>query len=329
MAIKKTSSGWKVDLRPNGAEGKRVRRTFKTQAEARRFENKILSSVADGSRYAPPGKDKRRLRDLVELWHTYHGQSLKSAWDRTRSLHKICDRLGNPRASEFTSQTWAHYRAERLQEVSVQTVNHEHAYLKAVFSELERLALWTDGNPLARVRMLRVPEKEMAYLNRAQIDALLRHLKSLPNRDCYYITCICLSTGARWSEAETLRAENLRADRIVFVNTKSGKNRTVPVSPHLVGQIRQRKRLGRLFGGSYKVFVRAVDQVGINLPSGQSTHVLRHTFASHFMINGGNILVLQRILGHQSLAMTMRYAHLAPDHLEEAIRLNPLAEVDT
>ena len=59
------------------------------------------------------------------------------------------------------------------------------------------------------------------------------------------------------------------------------------------------------------------------------THILRHTFASHFMIKGGNILTLQRILGHQSLTMTMRYAHLAPDHLQEAIRLNPLGEVDT
>jgi hypothetical protein len=43
------------------------------------------------------------------------------------------------------------------------------------------------------------------------------------------------------------------------------------------------------------------------------------------MMAGGNILALQRILGHQSLAMTMRYAHLAPEHLEEAVRLNPLA----
>jgi site-specific recombinase XerD len=40
---------------------------------------------------------------------------------------------------------------------------------------------------------------------------------------------------------------------------------------------------------------------------------------------GGNILVLQKILGHQSLAMTMRYAHLAPEHLQEAKTLNPLA----
>ncbi|WP_278248833.1 tyrosine-type recombinase/integrase [Phytopseudomonas daroniae] len=53
----------------------------------------------------------------------------------------------------------------------------------------------------------------------------------------------------------------------------------------------------------------------IKLPKGQAAHVLRHTFASHFIQNGGNIVTLQRILGHSSLVMTMRYAHLAPDHL--------------
>ncbi len=59
------------------------------------------------------------------------------------------------------------------------------------------------------------------------------------------------------------------------------------------------------------------------------THALRHTFASHFMMNGGNILTLQRILGHQSLTMTMRYAHLAPEHLQEAKMLNPLRQFES
>ena len=54
------------------------------------------------------------------------------------------------------------------------------------------------------------------------------------------------------------------------------------------------------------------------------THVLRHTFASHFMMNGGNTLTLQRILGHANIQMTMRYAHLAPNHLQEVKTLNPL-----
>jgi len=44
------------------------------------------------------------------------------------------------------------------------------------------------------------------------------------------------------------------------------------------------------------------------------------------MMNGGNILVLPRALGHANLTMTMRYAHLAPDHLQEVIRLNPLID---
>ncbi|HEY0721486.1 MAG TPA: integrase, partial [Gammaproteobacteria bacterium] len=39
---------------------------------------------------------------------------------------------------------------------------------------------------------------------------------------------------------------------------------------------------------------------------------------------GGNIITLQRVLGHSSLTVTMRYAHLASDHLEEVLKLNPL-----
>ena len=43
------------------------------------------------------------------------------------------------------------------------------------------------------------------------------------------------------------------------------------------------------------------------------------------MMNGGNILVLQRVLGHTDIKMTMRYAHFAPDHLEDAVKFNPIA----
>ncbi|MNP32572.1 Tyrosine recombinase XerD [compost metagenome] len=97
----------------------------------------------------------------------------------------------------------------------------------------------------------------------------------------------------------------------------------MPISPALYAQL-PRKR-GRLFGDCYRAFEMVVERAGLELPAGQNTHVLRHTFASHFMMNGGNILVLQKILGHSTIAMTMRYAHFAPDHLEDAVRLNPLS----
>ena len=48
-------------------------------------------------------------------------------------------------------------------------------------------------------------------------------------------------------------------------------------------------------------------------------HLLRHSMASHYVMAGGNILALQRILGHSDLKMTLVYAHLAPDFLENEL----------
>jgi integrase len=118
---------------------------------------------------------------------------------------------------------------------------------------------------------------------------------------------------------------------VQFALTKSGKNRAVPISDNLHSElmsIARTSQTGRLFKSSSAAFRNAIKRSGIQLPEGQLTHVLRHTFASHFMMNGGNILTLQRILGHSSLAMTMKYAHLAPEHLQEALRLNPLARLE-
>jgi len=74
-------------------------------------------------------------------------------------------------------------------------------------------------------------------------------------------------------------------------------------------------------------FQKCAKHAGIDLPKGQRTHVLRHTFASHFMMGGGNILVLQQILGHRTIVMTMRYSHFAPDHLDAALTLNPYDQI--
>nr|WP_256581872.1 tyrosine-type recombinase/integrase [Pseudomonas sp. S09G 359] len=98
----------------------------------------------------------------------------------------------------------------------------------------------------------------------------------------------------------------------------------MPISEELQTQI---KAGLPFFGDCYKKFEASVDAVKLDLPAGQLTHVLWHTFASHYMMNGGDILTLQRVLGHGSLAMTMKYAHFSPGHLAEVVLLNPLAAV--
>lgn len=127
-------------------------------------------------------------------------------------------------------------------------------------------------------------------------------------------------------EAEGLTLDKLQDGKLTFTKTKSGKNRSIPVSPELYAEINQHLKQYGGFSNSINAFGRALKAANIKLPKGQVAHVLRHSFASHFVMNGGDILTLQKILGHSTVSMTMRYAHLSSDHLAFAVNNNPLAK---
>lgn len=333
MGIKKQPNGkWLADIAPEGRAGKRYRKTFKTKAEAQRWCAWLTTKKVENREWEPKTKrDTRTLTDLISLWWDLHGHHLKAGKDRNRSLLRISDRLGNPLATRITSEMWATYRAERTapdnpERISANTANHEQAYMRALFNDLTRLGHWDGGNPIATIRQLKVGERELSFLTSDQIIDLLEYLDAGDYFDADIITRICLATGARWGEAENLRAEQISAGKIHFTDTKSGKNRSIPINDCLQRTLSRydgKHYDGYLFRKSYDAFKKAVALMGLYTPEGQLTHILRHTFASHFMMNGGNILTLQKILGHSTLQMTMRYAHLAPEHLNQIINLNP------
>lgn len=330
MAIRKNpAGGWICELYPNGAKGKRIRKKFATKGEALAFEQYTVQNP-----WQEEKEDRRTLKDLIDSWYSAHGITLKDGLKRQLAMHHAFECMGEPLARDFDAQMFSRYREKRLKgeyarsnrvkEVSPRTLNLELAYFRAVFNELNRLGEWKGENPLKNMRPFRTEEMEMAWLNHEQIAVLLAECQRHENQDLVNVVKICLATGARWSEAEQLKKSQLTNFKITYINTKGKKNRTVPISKELFNTLPD-DRAGRLFSDCYSAFRSALERTGIELPAGQLTHVLRHTFASHFMMNGGNILVLQRVLGHTDIKMTMRYAHFAPDHLEDAVKLNPLA----
>ncbi|WP_244168376.1 MULTISPECIES: tyrosine-type recombinase/integrase [Pseudomonas] len=167
---------------------------------------------------------------------------------------------------------------------------------------------------------MKIQERELSWLTSEQITELLQVIRDrCDNPHVEIITLICLATGARWSEAEKLKPTGLRNAVITFRAEgafcadygRAGSQDPPTLEKH--GQP----------NSAITSFRRALAKMTVQLPKGQAAQGLWHTFASHFIQNGGNIVTLQRILGHSSLAMTMRYAHLAPDHLQEAVRLGP------
>lgn len=333
MTVRKIESGeWLCDLRPNGVNGKRIRKKFVTKGEALSYEKYILGQMEDKP-WLGEKQDNRRLSDLITLWHDLYGRTLTDADRMMSKLKAICAGLGDPIASQLTASNFSLYREGRLKgeipdingrlmAIKPVTVNHEQRNLSAVFGTLKKLGHWSLANPLSGLPTFKVDESMVTFLYQDEIKLLLEALSESNSESVLMISKICLATGARWSEAESLESSQVTPYRITYRNTKSKKVRTVPISKELYDEIP--KKRGKLFTPCRKTFERTINKAGIELPEGQCTHVLRHTFASHFMMNGGNILVLRDILGHSDIKMTMIYAHFAPSHLEDAVTKNPL-----
>lgn len=320
----KTDKGWYVDFRPRGSKSMRFRKTFPTRAEALRYKNHVLSNYSEDWNHLK--KDTRKLSELIELWFEHFGVALKAGKQRHRILERLSISLFNPIASSLDTTLYVAYRSERLGKgLSGHTLNRELAYLKTLYNDLIRSGHFKGNNPVAQIKLIKMQENELSYLTNDNIKELIIELENSINPSVKTVALICLSTGCRWSEAESLKRSNIQSGKIIFTDTKSGKNRAIPISAEIEKEIP--KKDGLLFESCYAAFRKAIGRCGFKLPSGQLTHVLRHTFASHFMIKGGNILVLQRILGHASLTMTMKYSHFSPDHLEDAVRFNPLNSI--
>lgn len=334
MTVSKLDSGkWQAQVFPNGRDGKRIRRQFATKGEALAFERHIKGE-AQVKPWLGEKSDKRRVVDLVEIWYNAHGVTLSDGLKRKGSMEFACSAMGNPLAAEFNAKIFATYREQRLsgkitrsdrvKSVTPRTVNLELAYFRAMFNELKRLGDWDAPHPLENVREFKIDEAELAYLTIDEAKNLLAECEKSKAKDLLIIVKICLATGARWGEAERLTGKQINPGLITYIKTKGKKNRSIPISDDLINELPKIRTSKPLFTPCYSAFRSAIKRAEIDLPDGQLSHVLRHTFASHFMMRGGNILVLQRILGHTDIKVTMRYAHFAPEHLNEAVTFNPL-----
>lgn len=320
MSVTKQKDGrWLVSCRPSGVAGPQIRRKCKTKTLGLEVERKIMSSTV-------ATMDNSYLSECVQKWFDYWGVNLKDGQRRLNKLNMIVEAIGDFRLHRFNPSYFLDFRKERLAAgISPNTCNHDLVYFKTVFNKLKKASL-VSKNPLSQIGPLKFDDVELLYLTSCQIKRLLVACKLSMNESLYSVVLLCLATGARWSEAERITFTYLFNNTVTYTKTKNGKSRTVPISPELFDFLAARPRYSyRLFENCLSAFRGAVDRARIKLPKGQMSHVLRHTFASHFVMNGGDILTLQRILGHSDIKVTMRYAHLSADHLQDAVKYNPLS----
>lgn len=342
MPITETADGYFLSLHRKNAP--RVRRLFPTLSAAEEFEREYLykhqgvikTDIPVYAGFKPQAsnfEDNRTLLTLLDIWFRYHGVNLADGKRRRAILETMFAKLDHKTARTLSPQQFLDYRYccmhLETRPVTAKTFNNRHVYLAAMYRTLKKHKVIDYECPIADVDLIKIQERQLTYLSAKQIKTLFDALKACRNKSVWWIAQVCIRTGARWSEAENLKRKQIHNGRVTFEFTKSKKVRTVPLDRDFYAELIDHARLKNpeesVFEIGYKAFERIVFKLDLNLPKGQLTHVLRHSFASHFIMNGGNILTLKEILGHADIKQTMRYAHLSPNHLNDAVLLNPLA----
>lgn len=188
---------------------------------------------------------------------------------------------------------------------------------------------------LPRAQTLRIAKPEIDFYTRADFDVLAEAAKRA-GPDVDMVIQLGARAGLRAGEIAGVRPGDVAADRNELLvqrsiwkgkmhAPKSGKPRRVPIAPELAAAIRERPSGyvlnddgAPLTGRQLQHLVKRAERAA-GFPSTGRVHKLRHTYASHLVMIGVPLKVVQELLGHADIATTMRYAHLAPGALEDAV----------
>ena len=230
------------------------------------------------------------------------------------------------------------------------TANRHLSALSKAFSDAVREWHWLHSNPLQRVAKEQESAGRVRYLSDEEREALLAACKKSELPELYLIVLFAITTGMRRGELLGLRWQDVDLERGVAVihHTKNGDRRSVPIVPEVADLLRQHgkvrlldndvvfpaklrkpgrrkrkqetatpapdaapqsKRRGPLWFDEY--WYEALEKAKVK---DFRFHDLRHTAASYLAMSGATVPEIAAVLGHRTLQMVKRYAHLSDQH---------------
>ena len=271
----------------------------------------------------------RWLRDSVD------GRNKPSECRNKRSAlsNHLLPVFGHLSLSDITSETIERLKSSLLQQaLTAKTINN---YLAILRKCLATAVEWGALTAVPKIRPLKSMPPGFRFLEREEVEALLRNAL---DEDWHGMILAAVRTGLRFGELSALRWEDVdlarglilvRRSRYLRHETapKNHRTRVVPIAADLAEALRDLRprsldyvfeREGRPvpWHAASKALACIASRSGIKR---LGWHVLRHTFASELAMRGVSIQVIRELLGHATIQMTLRYAHLTQDALRDAV----------
>lgn len=306
MPVKKRTNGsYQVTIGYGGGTHRKTSRHW-SYKDAKEYERKWLASINE----AAAGREPERLiAHALERWLTDHVPRLKSE-TKTKAHVRALKPYTTSRKLSAIAQVWAEIKAAEVGKAAA-TVNHKGRILRQIGRMAWREWGWLDRPPAISL----LPERPReTFLSTAQVEALAR---ACPNTAAGDYVRLAAYTGIRRGHLLRLTKHEVQ-DGFIHLD-RSSKTKTlqlVPLHPK-VQEIADRLPLGISDDQLRDSWAKARKACRLEHVR---WHDLRHTCASWLVQAGVPLHTVSEVLGHSSMAMTRRYAHLAPQHLTDAIR---------
>jgi len=318
---------WQAVIR-KGSRRSRVA-TFRTKGEAEVWANEIELAISKGS-YLP--SHEARKRSVADLFERYKETEIPKKRDQANPIRYAefwIKRLGNLKLQELTRAAIVEVRDELAKERAPSTVNRYLALLSHACTIAEREWEWMDSNPLRKVSRLQEANGRVRYLSDDERPRLLRAAKASTHPHLFAIVLLALTSGARKGEILGLHWKDvdLASTRAILHDTKNRERRTLTLVPPVVKEFKKLKKVRRIDTDLIfthpatgkpnpfyfdKAWREARDRAELK---DFRFHDLRHSCASYLAMNGATTAEIAAVLGHKTLAMVQRYAHLSDEHV--------------
>ena len=311
--------------------------TFKRLTDAKRWAAEIETAIHQGQHFKTIEAKKHTLTETIDKYIRVElPKKPKSLEKQKAQLEWWKQQVGRKTLLDITAPVLAECKERLLEGTTYRgttrsgaTANRYLAALSHVFTKSVEWG-WMDSNPISKVSREKESAGRVRFLSDDERERLLEACKGSRNRQLYLIVMLALSTGARQGEIMGLTWEDVSFEhrRLILRDTKNGETRAVPLVGDACELLKEHSAVRRI--DTQLVFPRVNGGKNSNRPMSIREawdyavegakienfhfHDLRHTCASYLAMNGASLAEIAEVLGHKTLQMVKRYAHLSEQH---------------
>ena len=332
---RKNSNIWQMCFFVNGEKIRRSTKTTKKKVALRIYEKAKVEALE--GKFFINERSKMPFDQLVNEFIEKHSKVEKESYRDDISAGKRVTAYFKQtpigKITPYDVKSWRQWRKQHTtrggKPISKSTLNREFTFLKTMFNLAVEWG-WLPENPARLMKTLKGEKARMRFLTGDEIHRLIDC--AAPDLKPVIITAV--STGMRRGEIFNLKWKDVDFEHgfIKVEKTKNQERRDIPIDTYLSATLkglRESRKKGEFVflqkkGNSLtNTFIKrnfkvAKEKAGID---DFRFHDLRHTAASLFASGGSDIMSLKNLLGHKTLAMTQRYAHLMPEAHEKTRRI--------